>query len=170
YAGATLGNNLFLIPINGFVELLIFSIFFLESSNYLPFYKNKYWMILVAACLALTVYEVIDIFTSTFENFKSSSRIIMTLFIVLFSVYYFVYNILKQKKIIKTNFYLYSGILLYFSMILVIFLPIDFLIHDETGLKYYFWFANNIISCIFYTFLIVSICTNGKTQQTLHKA
>lgn len=158
-------NNLFFIPIWGFLELFIFSLvyYFLgikETSG-----KKISLIITIFSAFLFTLWEINKVCNAPIEEFQSYSKVISTLLIVLLSIGFFLENILKKKNISSDIFLLNSGILIYYSLTLIIFLPIDFLIQDNTGLKFYFWFANLIFMLVFYIFLILSIWKNGKTQE-----
>lgn len=163
--GFKYGNNLVFIPIGGFFELLGFSVFYyflgIKESTI-----KKWALIATVFCTFLfAIWEIIKVYNAPVEEFESYTTVIATLFVVLMALGFFLGNILKRKEISNNIFMLNSGILIFFSLVLIIFLPIDFLIHDNTGLKFYFWFANLIFTLVFYTFLNLSIWKNGKIQE-----
>lgn len=163
--GEVYGNNLFFIPILGFLELFIFSMLYYFLAGREEKLKRYSLIVINAATLIFTIWEIQKIADTPLSEFESYSKAIATLIIVLFSISFFLEKIWLRKDISGALFFLNSGILLFYSLELIIFLPIDFLIHDNTGLKFYFWFANLIFILIFYVFIIASIWKNGKTQE-----
>lgn len=163
--GEAYGNNLVFIPIFGFLELFIFSLFYYSLGIKETIIKKGLLITTVIGMFLFTLWEILKVYNAPVEEFQSYSKVISTLFIVLLSIGFFIENIVKRKDISASIFFINSGILLYYSLTLIIFLPIDFLIHDNTGLKFYFWFANLIFTYVFYIFLILSIWKNGKIQE-----
>jgi len=164
-AAAIYNNNLVLIPILGFLELFIFSALYYALAGKEERIKKNSLLIINFATLIFTIWEITKVFNAPVEQFQSYSKAIATLIIVLFSITFFLEKIRLRKDISPALFSLNSGILLFYSLELIIFLPIDFLIHDNSGLKFYFWLANLIFILLFYLFLISSIWKNGKTQE-----
>lgn len=163
--GYIYGNNLIFIPIGGFFELLGFSTFYYFLGINESVSKKTALIVTVFLTFLFTLWEIYKVYNAPVEQFESYTTVIATLFIVLLSLGFFLGKILKRKEISTNIFMLNSGILIFFSLILIIFLPIDFLIHDNTGLKFYFWFANLIFTLVFYTFLSLSIWKNGKIRE-----
>jgi len=164
FMGEVYGNNLVFIPIYGFFELFMFSSFY----YFLGIKDNLKIKILLFSILflsfAFTLWEVIKVYNLPIVEFESYSKVISTLVIVLLSLGFFLEKIYMKKDISPDMFMLNSGILLFYSLNLIIFLPIDFLINGNE-LKFYFWLVNLIFTLAFYTFLIWSIWKNGKTQE-----
>lgn len=162
--GEVYGNNLIFIPILGFIELSVFSVFYYFSG----LNENRATKFLLFGIIALSflfsAWEIYKVYDVPIEEFESYSKAISTCVVVLLSIGYFIDNIRKRKNISEGEFLLNSGILMYFSLELILFLPIDFLINDGSGLKYYFWFANLIFTLVFYNFLIISVWKNGRIQ------
>jgi hypothetical protein len=47
---------------------------------------------------------------------------------------------------------------------IIIFLPLDFLISEDSIFNFYIWFANLGVTVLFYLFLIYSIWKNGRIR------
>jgi hypothetical protein len=56
---------------------------------------------------------------------------------------------------------------IYFSLNLIFFLPVNFLINVASSVKFYFWSANLLLTISFYTFLCKEIWKNGSTRKRL---
>lgn len=164
YLGEVYGNNLVLIPIYGFSDLTMFSIFY----YFLGIKNNKkiklFLILILILSAAFTFSEVMKVYNLPSSEFESYSKVISTLVIVFLSLGFFLEKIYMKKNISSDMFMLNSGILLYYSLNLIIFLPIDFLINGSE-LKFYFWLVNLVITLTFHTFLITSIWKNGKIQE-----
>ncbi len=163
--GEVYGNNLIFIPILGFVELLLFSVFYYFSGLHERGAAKFFLFGIIALSFLFSAWEIYKVYGIPIEEFESYSKAISTFVVVLLSIGYFIENIRKGKTISGREFLLHSGILMYFSLELILFLPIDFLINDDSGLKYYFWFANLIFTLAFYNFLILSVWKNGRIQE-----
>ena len=161
--GDVYGTNIFLLPIYGFVELFMFSLFYyylgIKDSIKL---KTALIFILVLS-LGYTVWEIDYIQNTPINELETFSKVVSTLITVLLSIGFFLEKILTKKEISSDLFMLNSGILLFYSLNLIIFIPLDFLINGSE-LKFYFWLVNLIFTLIFYIFLISSIWKNGKTR------
>lgn len=164
YLGEVYGNNLVLIPIYGFSDLTMFSIFY----YFLGIKNNKkiklFLILILILSAAFTFSEVMKVYNLPSSEFESYSKVISTLVIVFLSLGFFLEKIYMKKNISSDMFMLNSGILLFYSLNLIIFLPIDFLINGSE-LKFYFWLVNLVITLTFHTFLITSIWKNGKIQE-----
>jgi len=163
--GEVYGNNLIFIPILGFTELLLFSVFYYFSGLHENSAIKFFLFGITAISFLFSAWEIYKVYDIPIEEFESYSKAISTFVVVLLSIGYFIENIRKRKNISAGEFLLNSGILMYFSLELILFLPIDFLINDDSGLKYYFWFANLIFTLVFYNFLIISVWKNGRIQE-----
>lgn len=58
-------------------------------------------------------------------------------------------------------------ILTYFSLNLIMILPINYFINAETDLKFIFLVSNMITTTLFYIYLTYSLWKNGKIQKPL---
>jgi len=165
FIGIVYGNNLILIPIYGALELSMFSIFYYFLGIKDNLIKKIILFLILISSFVFTFWEAAKVYNLPITQFQSYSKVISTLMIVLLSISFFLEKIYLKKDIKSDIFLLNSGVLLFYSLNLIIFLPIDFLINDNSGLKFYFWFANLIFTLIFYTFLILSVWKNGRIRE-----
>ena len=165
FFGERYGNNLVFIPILGFMELLVFSVFYYFSGLNESALKKRALVGTVTVAFVFSAWEIYSVYDAPVQEFQSYSKAVSTFLVVLLSIGYFIDKIWKRKNISSREFLLNSGILIYFSLELILFLPIDFLINDDSGLKYYFWFANLLFTLVFYNFLIISVWKNGRIQE-----
>lgn len=163
--GEIYGSNLLFIPILGFMELLAFFCFYFYSGILESRKKSVFLGTIFLLSSAFMAWEFTSISNNaTLEGFQSYSKVISTFLIVLLAIDFFISKILSSKNIAPQLFFLNSVIIMYFSMVLIIFIPIDFLINDATGVKYYIWFANLLFTLVFYVLLIISIWKIGKAR------
>lgn len=157
-------NNLVFILIFSLLELLIFVclylIFFLQQ-------QRKLMLIVASAGVLFIIWEIFSLRFIQVEQFQSYSKVVDTFLIILLSIAFFFEKIKaydsKQWKLFRLN----SIILTFFSLNLIFFLPLNFMINENSGLKFYFWLANLIITILFYIFLTLEIWRNGLTRKRL---
>ncbi|MCH2225746.1 MAG: hypothetical protein MK066_13330 [Crocinitomicaceae bacterium] len=162
--GAYNDYNLILIPLLGFLELLVFSILYWK---YL--FKERSMMFFggIVIGLSFIVWEIWSIRSIHTTQFQSYSKAVSSLVIIVLSVKYILQELKKEEELDKNRLKLNNIILLFFSINLVIFLPLNFLINEQSILKFYFWMANLALTLLFYALLIHSVWKNGKTAQQL---
>ncbi len=160
-------NNLFIIPVFGFIELAFFSLLF-----YKHILKSKSKILKTYIYTALSLV-LIDIFFNDYqeiERFQSYGRLLANLSIIfycLLSIWNSIKgNIDSDKEAIILSF----GALLYFSINLLVYLPLNFLINGSPDIIFYFWTINLLLTILFYALLIYLIWQNGKTRKHLRLA
>ncbi len=159
---AAYGNNLILIPVFGVLELISFSVLY-----YLHLLKTKSIPLLLIICAGLfyIIFEIWTVKSVDPKVFQSYSRVVDAFIIVLMSILFYLKKVDEDDAIELNLFSLNAAILIYFSLHLIFFLPINFLINESSQLKFYFWSVNLLVTLSFYLFLIRSIWKNGKTQK-----
>lgn len=162
--GVIYNNNLIIIVIFSFFELLFFSIYY-----QLAFFKRKIWVYTLIATVALIyiAWEIVDLWNVPPSEFQSYSRVISAFFIIAIAINYLFEKIeekQKQSSLIKLNY----AFIIFYSLHLIFFLPINFLINVPSSIKYYFWSANLLLTLTFYVYLGREIWRNGLTQKRLH--
>ncbi len=163
--GKVFKSNLYFLPILGFSEIFIFSAVF----YYMGFKYSKLKYLLVFVNVTALIFSVIELFQiSYFEayHFQLYSKAANSFFIILFAIIFFFRNIKRNTIINGTIFRLNSGILIFFSLSFIIFLPLEFLVNEASVYKFYIWFANLGLAITFYIFLIGILWKNGKTHLT----
>ncbi|MNJ97986.1 hypothetical protein D3C87_157440 [compost metagenome] len=156
------GNNLILLPIYSLLELGVFVFFY-----YKFLFKAKHRLILGLSIIAILyiLWEIIVLKEMETRQFQSYAKVIDNFVIITLALGFFheKINIFKESK--WDNFRLNTIILIFFSINMLFFLPINFLINESTGLKFYFWLSNLVITILFYLFLITSIWKNGRIRK-----
>lgn len=163
YFGNIFKSNLILFPVFSFIELSIFSVLYYlfiinSSSKLLKFF--------IAIVLIYIVVEICNVDMYNTKSFQSYGKVFDNLTIILLSLLY-IWKVIKTtgKTFDKHISVLNSGVLMYFSINLLIFLPLNFLVNSQSHVIYYFWMVNLIVTILFYLFLIYMIWLNGKTHK-----
>lgn len=162
-AGELYSNNLIFIVIFSLLEL----VFFYAYYRFCFFKKNK--KLYSVATFIASVYMLYEMFALKDVNpidFQPYSKVICSFIIIIMSIDCLFENINKEQQdsaIVKLN----SVFVIYFSLNLIFFLPVNFLINVTSSVKFYFWFANLLLTFSFYIFLSKEIWKNGSTQKRL---
>ena len=163
--GEIYNNNLIFIVVFSLLELLFFYYFYK-----ICIYKRHKKIFSIATAVA-SVYMLYEMYTlndvSPYE-FQPYSKVLCSFLIIIMSINTLFEHINKEKQdttIIK----LCSVFVVYFSLNLIFFLPVSFLININvnSSTKFYFWLANLILTILFYIFLIKEIWKNGSTRKPL---
>ncbi|MFT5250056.1 MAG: hypothetical protein ACI93P_001791 [bacterium] len=142
------------------VEILSFSILYMQFTHL----KRLIW-ILGGIGIIYTIVETLQIDATNTSTFQSYSKIISSFIIVIMALSYILGQI-KEEENIENRFLNYS-IIVYFSIELILLLPLNFLINNESHSVYYVWFSHLCINLFFYIFIIRFIWKNGKTHKQL---
>lgn len=158
----TYGNNLIVLPIYSLLELIMFVLFY-----YKFLFKAKHRLILGLSIMAMLyiVWEIINLERLETRKFQSYAKVADNFVIITLALGFFYekINIFKESK--WDNFRLNAVILIFFSINMLFFLPINFLINERSGLNHYFWISNLVITILFYLFLISFIWKNGRIRK-----
>ncbi len=157
------GNNLILVTAFGLFELLLFTVLY---SKYMGM-KRLRWLILVLALLgsSFICYELLTIDFFNTAEFQTYARVLDAFIIIMFSMIYFFDKLSKGTDLSNSAIVLNTTILVFFSLNLIFLLPINFLINEESQLKFYFWLTYITIISIFYLFVTYLIWKNGKRRR-----
>jgi hypothetical protein len=160
YFGNIFKSNLILFPIFSFIELSIFSVlyylFIIKSSS-------KLLKFFIAIVLLFIIVDIANVDMYNTKSFQSYGKVFDNLTVILLSLLY-IWKLLKNtdntfdKHLPVFNF----GVLMYFSVNLLIFIPLNFLVNSQSHVIYYFWMINLVVTILFYLFLIYMIWLNGK--------
>jgi hypothetical protein len=156
-------NNLIFIVIFSLLELLFFYFFYQVC-----FFQRRIRMYALVTGLAslYMIYEMFTLKDVAPAEFQPYSKVICSFIIIIMSINCLFDSIRKEQQdsaIIKLS----SVFVIYFSLNLIFFLPVNFLINVASSVKFYFWFANLLLTFSFYIFLSREIWKNGSTQRRL---
>lgn len=163
---SNLRYNLFLIPIYGLTELLLFSVLYYK---YLLKSKNRllqYFIVILIILILVDISRIGNMFIA--KKFQSYGKVIADGGIVMLCLFYY-WEVIKGKIKSTTEINILNAAnIIFFSLSLLIFLSINFLVNANYDLVMIFWFFNLIIISLYYTTLILLIWQNGKTRKSLH--
>lgn len=156
-------NNLIFIVIFSLLELVFFYVYY----RFCFFKKNiKIYSIITSLACIYMLYEVLTLKDVAPLDFQPYSKVLCSFIIIIMSINSLFENIGKEDQdtsIVKLS----SVFLIYFSLNLIFFLPVNFLINVASSVKFYFWSANFLLTVSFYTFLSKEIWKNGSTHKRL---
>ncbi len=165
YYGYFHKNNLRFAQSYGFFELLIFIIIY--RSFLLKQITGIIILVLGICGLIYIVKESMTLDFTDLKNFQYYSRPIDAFIIVLASILYFAEQIGQTKTVDRSKMILNGVILVYFSLNLIMILPINYFINAETTLKFIFLVSNMITTTLLYIYLTYALWKNGKIQKPL---
>jgi len=157
----TTGNNLIVLPIYSLIEILLFLVFY-----YKCLFRSRHLSIigLGIAGILYILWELLQ-YKSNAKEFQSYSKVVDNFIVITLVLAFFYEKINKFRESKWDNFKLNAVILAYFSINLIFFLPINFLINETSGLKFYFWLVNLIVTILFYIYLTTLIGKNIYSQK-----
>ncbi|MCW4469039.1 hypothetical protein OGH69_08695 [Flavobacterium sp. MFBS3-15] len=150
------GNNLIVLLVYSLVEMLFFVFFY-----YKFLFKASHILIKLFSIIAASyiIWELFY-FSNNVRQFQSYAKVADNFVIITLALAFFSEKIHEYKESKLDSFYLNAVILIFFSINLIFFLPLNFILNERTGL--YFWLVNLITTVSFYSYLIYSIIKNGK--------
>lgn len=161
--GELYGNNLIFIVVFSLLELLFFYIYyavFLLKRKIMTF-----GVITAAACLYI-LFEAFILKDISPKEFQPYSKVICSFIIILMAINCFFEQLNEEQQdnvTLKQN----SAFIIYFSLNLIFFLPVNFLINVASSVKFFFWCTNFLLTVSFYIFLSREIWKNGLTRKQL---
>jgi hypothetical protein len=155
------GNNLILLSVYSLAEVIFFLLFYFK---YLYKTSHKVQLAAGAVAIAYILWDIVT-FEKDVKQFQSYAKVADNFIVILLALGFFHERIYKFKDVKWDNFSLNAAILIYFTINLIFFLPLNFLINEDSGLKFYFWSGNVAVVALFYIFLICSLWKNGRTQK-----
>lgn len=162
-AGELFKNNLIFIIIFSMLELVFFYAFYMLCI----FRKKKtIYTVLTLVAVAYMVYEMFAMQHVSPKEFQPYSKVICSFIIIGMSISCFFEKLAQEQQdqgVLKLN----SVFIIYFSLNLIFFLPVNFLINVASTVKFYFWTANLILTTSFYIFICKEIWKNGSTRKPL---
>ncbi len=155
--------NLFLIPIFGFLELALFSRIYYR---YILKCRSNILLLYIALALLGILLELLFVGRLLHQkSFQSFGKVVDDAAIISFCILYYwrVFN--GSIPIVKAHSYLNVAALVYFSINLILFLPINFLVNASLSVVMAFWVLNLVSIVLFYIVLIFLLWQNGKTRK-----
>ena len=156
------GNNLIVLLVYSLLELLLFVLFYYK---FLFKARHRFIMGLSIVAILYIFWEILILRKIEAQQFQSYAKVTDNFVIITLALAFFHEKINIFKELKWDNFRLNAVILVFFSVNMLFFLPINFLINETSGLNHYFWLSNLVITILFYLFLITSIWKNGRIRK-----
>jgi len=157
--------NLFLLPIFGFLELVIFSTLYYK---YILHSKSIPLLLFIIFMLLLIVVEFV-FFNKLFDrkSFQSFGRVIADSAIISLCMIYY-WKLVQGKVVMRSDINILNAtVIIYYSINLILFLFINFLVNASIHIVTVFWTVNLVALIAFYLILIYLIWQDGKTRKIL---
>jgi hypothetical protein len=157
-------NNLVFILIFSLLELLLFAVlYFLLFSGK----RNPVLLFLVPAGIVYIVWELLSQQFVATEQFQSYAKVVDTFLVLTLSVSYFFERLRKTKDEVWRFFRLNAIVLVFFAFHLIFFLPLNFLIREDSNIQFALWLVNLAVTVTFYVFLTSELWRNGSIRKQL---
>ena len=161
--GELYGNNLALIIVFSFFELMCF--YFLFRRCYFKRRVLRHSIMVLLASLYM-FGEIFLLYNVSVQEFQSYSKTLGSFVIVLMTVD-FMFELVRGKNLNNRLLRANSIFIFYFSINMIFFLPINFLINVPSSIKFYLWYANLFVTVLFYSFIVWELWRNGLKQKQL---
>jgi hypothetical protein len=156
-------NNLFLLTLNGIVDLLFFSLLYVKYFNI----SSKFLLLGLSALVGTAVLTTM-LFNGMYKlvaEFQLYDKVACDAVVFLYALIS-MFDLLKGKgevkrEIVRVNI----AVLLYFSLDMLISLIINFLINAGINFLIYFWFLRQALLLTLYIILIYTLWQTGKNPK-----
>lgn len=153
--------NLFLLPLFGWLEFILFTLMYREILKR-TYDRLHFWVFMI-----VQVFYIVDVFITGDvrhpRTFSTYSKVLSNLMIIGYALLYF-FEVSKSVRVTWNYKMLFnSSVVVYFVFNIMITLTTNFLVNEQLELIIYFWFANLILTATFYLIIIHGIWQNGKT-------
>lgn len=157
--------NLFIIPVFGLFELIIFSKLYY---SYILRSRSNILVVFIVLALLGVFSELLFVNRLLHQkNFQSFGKVIADAAIIFYCLMFYWKLFNGTIPIVKEHRNLNVAVLVYFSINLILFLPINFLVNESMSVVFLFWVLNLVSVILFYLVLIYLIWQNGKTRKCL---
>lgn len=165
---STKSNNLIILIVYSLVEVVAISYF------YSKFLLKKMHKLLILACFISVLYIVYELIYYTFFNtsiksFQPYAKVADNFVVILLALSFLQEKISDFKERQWNNFSFNIVILAFFTFNTIIFLPINFIVNENSGVKFYFWAGNSVLLLLFYGYLIAKVWKNGRQSKLIKK-
>jgi len=156
-------NNLVVLLIYSLVEMLFFVYFY-----YKYLFKSRHRVLIGLSFLAAgyIIWELIY-FSQDVRQFQSYAKVVDNFVVITLALVFLSDKIRDYKESKLDTFYINAAILVFFTINLIFFLPINFTLNESAG--FYFWLFNLVTTVSFYLYLTFCIWKNRKAQHLAFK-
>lgn len=155
------GSNFIILPLYSVLELGFFIWFY----NKVLLNKTRKGLVLLGILggvyiIGETVLHFIfnDVNTKQFQPY---AKVVDNFIIIIMALCFYLEKINNFKHVNWKLFRMNTVILSFFTLNVIVFLPFNFLVNENTGLKYYFWLVNIISLILFEIYIVFSVWQNA---------
>lgn len=152
YVGVVFKNNHIMLPIYCMAELSFFIVFFrrvlFKKTSWLPLLMGGTAM---AYILGEFYYNFIDHYVDP-KDFQPYCKVVANFCVLLYCLM-FLYQKMKYNHTRTEKFPLTIGLLIYFTLNSLFFLPFNFLINENSAFTLYFWMVNISMLAVYAGFI-----------------
>lgn len=126
--------------------------------------KNKFIMAVAALGILYILFEIHFNFIYTrvpIQEFQPYAKPVSNIVVILLTLTFLYERISTYSDSKLDKFAFNNVVLIYFTLNTIIYLPFNFLVNENSGVKFYFWSANVILILLFYMYLTMQICKNA---------
>jgi hypothetical protein len=139
-----------------FIEFCFLGLIF--QKHIIPPLRKSWFAVIFYGFIILALLNTL--FLQGFTQFNSYNRVLESLIFIVFSIVALFRFILEEEKVSMYHFPIFwfaSGVLLYFSGNLFIYIFSNFLMKNYTSLNKYTWLINALMNDILYMFFSVAL-------------
>lgn len=153
-------NNLILWIFLSAIELLSFTLI------YYHFLTRHKWLakFFFALGLIFIFYEITTIDFDQSNTFQSYAKVVSSFIVSILVLFYFFNYLNKTANLQWSKVRIHLIIFFYFTLNVILLLPINFLINQASGITIYIWYLYLTTTLAFYTYITLFIWKNGKIQ------
>lgn len=165
--GRTYGTNHIVLPVYCFTELGFFLYLFKKHLF------NKKHPVTAFIGIAGLAYILCEFFFNFIyhhispDQYQPYVKVIDNFVIIIFSLTYLLEKMTTYNESRWSNFSLNMGLLIYFTLSTIFFLPFNFMVNEKSEFKFYFWLFNLVLTYSFYTFLVIEMYRNAHINRGL---
>ncbi|MEM9822200.1 MAG: hypothetical protein AAF985_14050, partial [Bacteroidota bacterium] len=125
---------------------------------------TRIWSIMIVLLVSYSLYEIIILWEVNPKDFFCLSKVFNSLAIVIMSIVFYIAQIARDHQAKPTFFLLNTIIFAFHSLNLILYLPINFLINENSNIKFYFWSISLVLTLLFYLSIIHILWIHGKNR------
>lgn len=164
FFGDLLGNNLFMFPLFSLIELVFMTILFTHTFFETSIKLRRFAYSLAGIGMLYIIYELLSVDYFSSYSFQTYSRVLSAFIIVIFCFCHFFYELTGSDKIDTTKTMISSGLLIFYTMNVILLLPMNFLTSQGHPVVFYFWFVYYLFILLYYAFITYILWKSGKTR------
>ena len=162
YFAGYLSNNLFLVPLYGIFELLIFTWWFRSQTSSRLYQRMQLFTLALIIYLG---YETAMIVRLPAEQFQSFGRCMTSLTIVSYCIMAMLRSVKQAEQEKPANLFMSSITLVYFLISSTWYLTVNFFVNQPTPSVFNLWLVFALSTPLFYFMLPLALHKHGKSPR-----